>query len=132
MSTYLHFVPAIAHAYWRAIQGRRPGDARRGSSAIYDHTWFEFSETIQGGFDAMYHGAQEVFGIAGRWRRSPYHSLNDEEMERLRAYFAGLPKIEEVAPAHAAGPSTARDAHGGIGRPAAQQRITGGRGREPR
>jgi 4-hydroxy-tetrahydrodipicolinate synthase len=102
MSTYLHFMPEIAHVYWRAI---RAGDLATAARIIreYDHTWFEFTETIQGGFDAMYHGAQEVFGIAGRWRRAPYHSLSDEEMERLRAFFASLPKIEKVAPAHAAG-----------------------------
>ncbi len=44
----------------------------------------------------MYHGAQEVFGIAERWRRPPYLSLTDPEMERLRAFFAGLPPIASV------------------------------------
>ena len=103
MSTYLHFMPEIAHAYWRAIQA---GDLPAAAAIIraYDHPWMDFAGTLQGGFDAMYHGTQEVFGIAGRWRRSPYHTLTDEEMERLRAYFAGLPKIADVAPAYVGTP----------------------------
>ena len=96
MSWYMHFIPEIAHAYWRAIEA---GDLAAATTIIrdYDYRWFDFSETLDGGYDAMYHGAQEVFGIAERWRRPPYHSLNDEEMERLRAFFAALPPIGSIA-----------------------------------
>jgi len=92
MSWYLHFVPEIAHAYWRTIE---TGDLAASARIIrdYDYPWFDFSETLGGGFDAMYHGAQEIFGIAGRWRRPPYASLTDAELERLRGFFAGLPPI---------------------------------------
>ncbi len=38
-----------------------------------------------------------IFGIAGRWRRPPYHSLDDAEMERLREFFAGLPNLDAAA-----------------------------------
>ena len=56
----------------------RPGTSRVGEIIRdYDYAWFDFSETLTGGFDAMYHGAQEIFGIAGRWRRSPYQSLTE-------------------------------------------------------
>jgi dihydrodipicolinate synthase/N-acetylneuraminate lyase len=109
MSTYQHFRPEIANAYWAAIlAGDLPAAARIVRN--FDVPWFAFAETIDGGFDAMYHGAQEVFGIAGRWRRPPYHSLDDAEMERLRAFFAGLPPLDvlptvgaESAPAAALG-----------------------------
>jgi dihydrodipicolinate synthase/N-acetylneuraminate lyase len=109
MSTYQHFRPEIANAYWAAIlAGDLPAAARIVRN--FDVPWFAFAETIDGGFDAMYHGAQEVFGIAGRWRRPPYHSLDDAEMERLRAFFAGLPPLDvlptvgaESAPAAAVG-----------------------------
>jgi dihydrodipicolinate synthase/N-acetylneuraminate lyase len=94
MSWYLHFMPEIAHAYWRTIEAcDLPGSAR--IIRAYDYPWFEFSETLTGGFDAMYHGAQEIFGIAGRWRRGPYASLSDAEMERLRGFFAGLPPLRQ-------------------------------------
>ena len=95
MSWYLHFMPEIAHAYWRTIES---GDMAASARIIrdYDYPWFDFSETLGGGFDAMYHGAQEVFGIAERWRRSPYQSLTDSEMERLRGFLAGLPPVASV------------------------------------
>ncbi|HVA86689.1 MAG TPA: dihydrodipicolinate synthase family protein [Candidatus Saccharimonadales bacterium] len=96
MSTYLHFRPEIAHAYWAAVQA---GDLAAAARILrdFDQPWFMFAESLGGGFDAMYHGAQEVFGIASRWRRLPYHSLTDAEMERLRAFFSGLPPVERAA-----------------------------------
>jgi 4-hydroxy-tetrahydrodipicolinate synthase len=102
MSTYIHFMPDIPKAYWRRIQA---GDMFGAAQLIrtYDHPWMEFAETLGGGFDAMYHGAQEVFGIAGRWRRPPYASLSDGEMERLRAFFAGLPPIADFERDHPMG-----------------------------
>ena len=95
MSTYLHFIPEVAHAYWRSVDG---GDLARAARIVrdFDHPWMTFADTLPGGFDAMYHGAQEIFGIAGRWRRPPYHSLSDAEMERLRGFFASLPRVEDI------------------------------------
>ena len=82
----------MAKAYWRAIEA---GNLHAAATFVrhYDNPWMEFAETVGGHFDAMYHGAQEVFGIAGRWRREPYASMTDAEMERLRALFAGLPAV---------------------------------------
>ncbi len=100
MSTYLHFLPQVAHAFWRALQA---GDARACTKliGIYDHPWFELAEREAGAFDAMFHATQELFGIGGRWRRTPYHSFDDAQMERLRAFYDGLPKIETVVPEYA-------------------------------
>ena len=53
----------------------------------YDFPYFNFIATLQGGFDAGMHGVYELFGIAKRWRRKPYYSLNDEEMERLAGFM---------------------------------------------
>ena len=63
------------------------------------------AEREAGNFDAMFHATQEIFGIGGRWRRVPYHSFTDEQMERLRAFYDGLPRIADVAPQYAAGPA---------------------------
>ena len=49
--------------------------------------YFDFVIQLTGGFDAGIHGALELFGIAQRWRRKPYYTLNDEEMERLAGFF---------------------------------------------
>jgi dihydrodipicolinate synthase/N-acetylneuraminate lyase len=102
MSTYLHFMPEVPHAYWRAVQARDL-DACARIIRIYDHPWFEMAEREAGNFDAMFHATQEIFGIGGRWRRTPYHSFTDEQMERLRAFYDGLPRVADVAPAYAAG-----------------------------
>ena len=32
----------------------------------------------------------ELFGVCQRWQRKPYHSLNDEEMEKLADFFRCL------------------------------------------
>ena len=100
MSTYLHLMPEIAHAWWRAVQANDLATCAR-IVEVYDHPWFEYAEREAGQFDAMFHASQEIFGIGGRWRRTPFHSFDDEQMERLRAFYEGLPKIELVAPAYA-------------------------------
>jgi hypothetical protein len=46
----------------------------------------------------MYHGSRELFGITGRWRRPPYHTLTDAEMDRLRAWFQALPEVDGHRP----------------------------------
>ena len=48
---------------------------------------------LAGGFDAGFHGVLEICGIAKRWRRPPYYSLSDEEIERLAAFLRGLPPV---------------------------------------
>jgi 4-hydroxy-tetrahydrodipicolinate synthase len=100
MSTYIHFLPEVAHTYWAAVQAN---DDRTCAELIrvYDHSWFEYAAGEPGGFDAMFHATQEVFGVGGRWRRPPYHSFTDEQMERLRAFYDGLPDVATVAPAYA-------------------------------
>jgi 4-hydroxy-tetrahydrodipicolinate synthase len=99
MSTYLHFWPEVAQTFWRALKATDLAACAE-IIRVYDHTWFEYAEREPGAFDAMFHATQEVFGIGGRWRRTPYHSFSDEQMERLRAFYDGLPRIESVAPAY--------------------------------
>lgn len=98
MSSFMHWYPPIAHAYWRAIEA---GDLARAAEICrdYDHPFMDISTQLPGGFDAVYHGNRELFGIAGRWRRPPYHSLTDAEMDRLRAWWESLPDIDGQRPA---------------------------------
>ena len=98
MSTFLQTYPPVAKAYWRRIEA---GDLHAAGEVVrdFDHPYMEFANTLPGGFDAMYHGSRELFGITGRWRRPPYHTLNDEEMDRLRAWFQALPAVDGHRPA---------------------------------
>ena len=88
MSTYLSMVPEIAHRYWDAIQQR---DMAAATAVIrdYDMPFFDTIKTMTGGWNAGVHAAMEVFGVTGRWRRKPYHSTDDAEMEELRGFFRG-------------------------------------------
>ncbi len=86
LSTFSLFAPQVTHQYWEAIDS----EDWRGAARIieqYERPFFEFISKLPGGFDAGIHGALELFGVAQRWRRPPYRSLNDEEMEELSDLF---------------------------------------------
>jgi len=82
LSTFATLNPAIASRYWSAVKQ----DDRDGALAVIrdvDAPFFDHVMTYTGGFDAAMHGAMELLGLCGRWRRKPYYSLSDAEMERL-------------------------------------------------
>jgi 4-hydroxy-tetrahydrodipicolinate synthase len=85
MSTFVSFYSPVTHKYWSAVQAEDWGGAAK---VIEEDDWpfFSYIAGLQGGFDAGMHGILELYGIAGRWRRTPYYSLNDEEMEQLKAF----------------------------------------------
>ncbi len=85
-STFMHFRPDIVHDYWRAI-GVGDWARARATIADYDIPYFDFIRALPGGLDAGIHGTFELFGLTGRWRRKPYHSLSDEQMEQLKGFF---------------------------------------------
>lgn len=89
LSTFSKFKPEIAQQYWGAIVA---GDTAKAVGVIrdYDMPLFDYIGGLTGGFDAGVHGTLELFGIAQRWRRSPYYSLSDEEMEQLAEFYRGL------------------------------------------
>jgi len=89
LSLYMRFKPAIAHRYWAAIQEKNLPEA----VAIinqYDVPFMEFCAKHGLHFDAVVHGAMELAGLAGRWRRLPYSSLTDQQMELLKGFFSGV------------------------------------------
>lgn len=89
LSLYMRFRPEIAHRYWAAIQGNNLPEA----VAIvnrYDISFMDFCATHGLHFDAVVHGAMELAGLAGRWRRAPYSSLTDAQLDQLEAFFTSL------------------------------------------
>ena len=52
--------------------------------------FFTLIGALPGGFDAGIHAVLELVGICKLWRRSPWYSLNDAEMERLGAALKDL------------------------------------------
>ena len=89
VSTYVDFAPRVSQQYWQAIES----DDLSSAAAVvrdYDMPLCDFISELPGGADAGVYGALELFGICPRWRRAPYYSLNDEEMEKLADFFKGL------------------------------------------
>ncbi len=86
LSTFINFKPEIAWRYFHAITS---GDTTTAVNVIrdYDMPLFDFVRKSEGGFDAAMHGIYELFGLTQRWRRSPYHSLTDKQMETLAEFL---------------------------------------------
>ena len=89
LSTLVTFAPQITQAYWKAVQANEL-DAAAGIIRDYDMPYFEYVLNVVGSFDAALHGTYELFGLAQRWRRPPYHSLTDEQMEALSQFIVDL------------------------------------------
>lgn len=89
LSTLATFKPSVAKEYWTAVQGGNLSRVREIIREI-EIPWFDFIAGLPGGFDAGIHGMLEIQGLAQRWRRKPYHSLTDEQMEKLRAKLQEL------------------------------------------
>jgi len=85
MDRHMNFKPEITYAYWNAIQKNDVLEAGRIARDV-EKPLDEHMSTYPGGRDAAVHGLIEIFGIAGRWRRPPYHSLTDTEMTKLKSF----------------------------------------------
>jgi len=86
LSTFITFCPDVARRYWKAVEA---GDLEAAAGVIrdVDLPFFSFIKGFRGGFDAAMHGILELKGLAQRWRRPPYYSLDEAEMERLKGWL---------------------------------------------
>jgi dihydrodipicolinate synthase/N-acetylneuraminate lyase len=85
-SMHVTFYPEIARKYWDAIREGRMDDA---IAIVREHDMprIDFLRTLEGGFDAGIHGVLELLGLGKRYRRLPYHTLTDEQMEVLKDFL---------------------------------------------
>ena len=89
LSTLVTFAPQITQAYCQAVQAREL-DAAASIIRDFDMPYFNYVLRVEGSFDAALHGTYELFGLAQRWRRPPYHSLTDEQMDGLSQQLVEL------------------------------------------
>lgn len=92
LSTFATLNPTVTFRYWSAVKrGDRDGAldvVRRIDAPFFDHLM-----TYPGGFDAAMHGMMELAGLCGRWRRKPYYTLSDAEMEKLAGFHEGIRRV---------------------------------------
>jgi len=86
LSTFLTFKPEIAWRHWDAVQAR---DLDAATQVIHDFDipFFDHILGYEGGFDAAIHGIDEIRGRGQRYRRPPYHSLTDKQLEELAEFL---------------------------------------------
>jgi len=86
LSTLVMFNAAVSQAYWHAIQGNNISAATNVIVA-QDTPLFEYLSTLEGDFDAGMHGMLELYGLAKRHRRRPYHTMTDDELDKLKEFL---------------------------------------------
>jgi len=89
------FYPEIARKYWNAIQNNRMGEAMI-YVKDYDMPVFNYLLTLEGGFDAGMHGMLELTGLGKRYRRAPYYSLTDSQMEKMKDFLKSKPYVQNL------------------------------------
>jgi len=89
LSTFLSIKPEIAHAYWRAVEAKDLAGMQR-VIREQDMPFFDLVLALPGGFNAGIQACLELKGLAGRWRRKPYYSLSDAELEAFGAKLKQL------------------------------------------
>lgn len=82
LSTFSSFKPDVARRYWAAIV-RNDIPAAAAVIRNFDLPFFRIIQRLRGGLNAGIHAVLELAGICQRWRRPPYASLSDPEMEQL-------------------------------------------------
>ena len=84
LSTLITYKPDIAKKYWSAVTA---GDYNKAAAVVrdYDMPMFDVLMGCPGSFDAGMHAWSELSGIHGRWRRTPYYTMNDAEVETFAA-----------------------------------------------
>lgn len=89
LSTLAVFHPELTRDYWQAVRASDSAKVERIVRDV-DVPMFDMLKQSAGGFDAAMHGWAELVGIYGRWRRSPYHSLADGELNGLADRLSAL------------------------------------------
>ena len=86
LCAFMSFQPEIAWQYWKAIQACDLKEAGRIVCDVETPVWEHF-ESYTGGFNAVMHGIFQLKGICSGYLRPPYHTLPDEQLERLGAFL---------------------------------------------
>ena len=86
LPVFTRFCPDVDNAYWSAYTA---GDTAECARIIeyYEVAYLDMCAKNQMHFSAVIMGMMEIVGICERWRRAPYSSVSDEQMEILRNFL---------------------------------------------
>lgn len=87
LSVYARMYPSVSNAFWKAYTS---GNIPEAIALVEKYDIALFNDFIAGNgldFSAVIQGMYETAGVGSRWRRFPYTSLNDEQMEKLKAFL---------------------------------------------
>ncbi len=89
LSIFVSFYPQLSAKYWELYQNKEYEACAKWIAEVEQ----PFDKMIINNgleFDSVIHGMMELAGVCGRYRRKPYHSLTDAEMEILKDYSKTL------------------------------------------
>ena len=86
LSTFIGFNPHITRRYWNAIESNDL-DTARAVVRDYDIPFFNYAIACEGSFSAASYAIHEIIGLSTRYRRPPYHSLTDAQVEKLAEFL---------------------------------------------
>ena len=94
LSTFAMYNPRIARSYWDAIKA---GDLQAAGRIVAekDVPFYDHIAGVKGGFDAAMHGMLELYGLGKRYRRKPYHTISDDDLEMLRQFLLEKELLDE-------------------------------------
>lgn len=90
LSVYGRMYPEIAATFWKTYTS---GNRQQAIALVekYDISLFDdFIKKNGLDFSAVIQGMYETAGVGSRWRRFPYSSLNDRQMELLKDFLGSL------------------------------------------
>ena len=87
LSVYSRVYPDLSNRWWNAYHS---GDIKTAVELVgrYDCEFFDLADNNGMHFSAAIQGLYEIAGLGSRWRRPPYSSLTDAQMEILRQFLA--------------------------------------------
>ena len=94
LSIYMRFKPEWAWKYWKLYKA---GDMAGCAKWImrYEVPFMDFVTSTGMCFDLVIHALMEIEGLCGRWRRAPYASATEAQMEKIRAFWTDLNQPRE-------------------------------------
>ena len=92
LSSFGRMLPEISNRFWECYSTGRLQEAYD-VVTTYEVPLMNFWHSGGRHFDATFRAMYEILGLGQRWRRTPYSSYTDEQMEELRAFMQSLKLI---------------------------------------